>query len=145
MGISDRGEWLLEKRVMPGPQDIPRILVGDDESQICRLVRDVLKPLGYVIDTTQNGDEFLEKYRGAPYSLLILDTILLHTSGLEVVMKLRDRGDTVPIILMSGPSRDGDKVEPFAFTYRVDLLRKPFGVGDLRSAVGRALGTDHPD
>lgn len=130
---------------MPGPNDIPRILVGDDESQICRLVRDVLKPLGYVIDTTQNGSEFLDKYQAGPYSLLILDMVLLHTTGLEVVMKLRNRGDNVPIILMSGPSRDADRAEPFAFTYRVDLLRKPFGVGDLRGAVERALGTSRLD
>ena len=130
---------------MPGPVDTPRILVGDDESQICRLVRDVLKPLGYVIDLTQNGQEFLEKYQAGAYSLLILDAVLLQTSGLEVVMKLRDRGDSIPIILMSGPSRDGDRVEAFAFTYRVDLLRKPFGIGDLRSAVDRALGTNRLD
>ncbi len=130
---------------MPGPQNIPRILVGDDEFQICRLVRDVLRPLGYVIDTTQNGGELLEKYQAGPYSLLILDMALLHTSGLEVVMKLRDRGDSIPIILMSGPSRDGDRAEPFAFTYRVHLLRKPFGVGELRGAVERALGTSPLD
>ena len=138
MGTSDRGEQGIV--LMDGPLNTPRILVGDDESQICRLVRDVLKPAGYVVDVTQNGSEFLEKYHAGAYSLLIVDTILLHTSGMEVVMKLRDRGDSVPIILMSGPSREADRVEPFAFTYRVDVLRKPFGVGDLRSAVSRALG-----
>ncbi len=130
---------------MPGPETSPRILVGDDEFQICRLVQDVLKSVGYVIDVTQTGREFLDRYHCGDYSLLILDTVLLHTSGLEVVMKLRDRGDVVPIILMSGASREADRVEPFAFTYRVDVLRKPFGVGDLRSAVSRALGTARPD
>jgi len=130
---------------MPGPQESPRILVGDDEFQICRLVRDVLKSAGYAIDVTQTGREFLDKYYGGDYSLLILDTVLLHTTGLEVVMRLRDRGDGIPIILMSGASREADRVEPFAFTYRVDVLRKPFGVGDLRSAVGRALGTGPTD
>jgi DNA-binding response OmpR family regulator len=130
---------------MPGPEGSPRILIGDDEFQICRLVRDVLKSAGYVIDVTQTGREFLDRYHRGDYSLLILDTVLLHTSGLEVVMKLRDQGDGVPIILMSGASRESDRVEPFAFTYRVDVLRKPFGVGDLRSAVGRALGNGRPD
>ncbi|HLY09984.1 MAG TPA: response regulator [Planctomycetota bacterium] len=130
---------------MPGPQESLRILVGDDESQICRLVRDVLKTGGYDIDLTHNGRELLETYTFGKYSLLILDTVLQHTSGMEVVMKLRDRGDRVPIILMSVPSREADRVEPFAFTYRVDVLRKPFGIGELRSAVGRALGTGRPD
>lgn len=129
----------------PGPGVPTRILVGDDEYQICRLVRDVLKSAGYVIDFTQDGREFLEKYRSSEYSLLILDTVMQHTSGMEVVMQLRDRGDEVPIILMSVPSKDLDRVEAFAFTYRVDVLRKPFGVGDLRSAVDRALGGGRVD
>ena len=116
-----------------------RILVGDDEAEICRLVRDTLKPSGYAVDITRDGQELLDRYQPGGYSLLILDTMLVHASGLEVVMKLRDRGDVVPIILMFGPRTEPDRVEPFAFTYRIDLLRKPFGVADLRSAVERAL------
>ena len=130
---------------IPAPHGPPRILIGDDESQICRLVRDVLKSLDYAIDVIQNGGEFLSNYRSGDYALLILDTVLQHTSGMEVVMKLRDRGDTVPIILMSVPSKDADRVGPFAFTYRVDVLRKPFGAGDLRAAVDRALGIGRSD
>jgi len=118
-----------------------RILVGDDETQICRLVRDVLKPTGFVIEITKDGSELLRRYEPGGYALLILDTLMAQTSGMEVVTKLRDKGDGVPIILMSSPLKDPDRVEPFAFTYRVDLLRKPFGAGDLRAAVERALGT----
>lgn len=122
-----------------------RILVGDDEPQVCTLVRDVLKAVGYVIDFTHNGRDFLDKYQDGAYDLLILDAMMLHTSGMEVVMKLRDRGDGIPIILMSGPLKGADRVEPFAFTYRVDVLRKPFGIVDLRSAVTRALKSGKPD
>jgi DNA-binding response OmpR family regulator len=118
--------------------DSRRILVADDETQMCRLVRDTLKGSGYSVDIAQDGRALLKHYNSGDYSLLILDTLLVQTSGLEVVMKLRDRGDPVPIILMFG--RGPDRVEPFAFTYRVDVLRKPFGLGDLRSAVRRALG-----
>jgi hypothetical protein len=46
---------------------------------------------------------------------------------------------------MFGPRRETSRVEHFAFTYRVDLLRKPFGVGDLRAAVARALRENRPD
>ncbi|MBI3857894.1 MAG: response regulator [Planctomycetes bacterium] len=130
---------------MPEPRSTARILVGDDETQICRLVRDVLKPSGYDVDVVQDGRDILERYNSGDYSLLILDTLMAQASGLEVVMKLRDRGDVVPIILMTGPRREGDRVEPFAFTYRVDVLRKPFGIGDLRAAVERALHTGRPD
>lgn len=130
---------------MPGSSQAPRVLVGDDETQICRLVRDVLRPGGYEIDICQDGEDILKRYRSGEYSLLILDTLLVQMSGLEVVMKLRDQGDGIPIILMYGPRKDTDKVEPFAFTYRIDVLRKPFGVGELRAAVERALGSGRPD
>jgi len=124
---------------MPEPQPPTRVLVVDDESQICSLVRDVVQPLGYEIETSQDGRDVLERYQPGEYSLLILDTLLVHASGLELVTKLRDRDDPVPIILMFNPRGQVDRVETFAFTYRVDLLRKPFGVGELRSAVARAL------
>ena len=130
---------------MPGLPEPLRILVGDDESQICGLVRDVLRPGGYAVNVIQNGRELLEICTRGGYSLLILDAVLQQTSSMEVVMKLRDRGDRVPIILMSGPPHKDDRLEPFAFTYRVDVLRKPFGVRDLRVAVDRALGTVRAD
>jgi len=129
---------------MPEPPST-RILVADDEAQICRLVHDVLQPSGYDIDIAQDGREFFQRYRAGGYSLLIVDTLLLECSGLEVVMKLRDGGDAVPIILMFGPRKEPDRMEKLAFSYRVDLLRKPFGIGELRAAVSRALGEPRPD
>jgi DNA-binding response OmpR family regulator len=122
-----------------------RILVADDELQICRLVRDVLEPSGYEIDTAKDGREFFRRYRTGDYSLLILDTLLTELSGLELVSRLRDGGDDVPIILMFGPRKEPERMERLAFSYHVDLLRKPFGIGELRAAVSRALGGPRPD
>lgn len=130
---------------MPDPRSTARILVGDDELQICRLVRDVLQHSGYDVEITQDGRAILERYHSGDYALIIVDTLMVQASGLEVVMKLRDRGDAVPMILMIGPRQEPDRVETFAFSYRVDLLRKPFGIGDLRSAVERALRNGSPD
>lgn len=130
---------------MHEPRSTARILVGDDEIQICRLVRDVLRPSGYDVDVSRDGRDILEKYASGDYDLIIIDTLMVEGSGLEVVMKLRDRGDVVPIILMIGPRKDPDQVETFAFSYRVDILRKPFGIGELRAAVERALRLTRPD
>jgi DNA-binding response OmpR family regulator len=130
---------------MAEPRSTARILVADDEIQICRLVRDVLKPSGYDVEVTQDGRQLLERYNSGDYSLLILDTLMIEASGLEVVMKLRDRGDVVPIILMIGPRKDPDRVETFAFTYRVHVLRKPFSIAELRDLVAQALRISRPD
>ena len=113
-----------------------RILVGDDETQIRRLVRDTLKPSGYAIDVTRDGREVLERYQTGSYSLLILDTMLVQASGLEVVMKIRDRGDGVPIILMFGPRTEPDRVEPFgAIAFRPVVNNYPIPYGRPNLAV----------
>jgi DNA-binding response OmpR family regulator len=130
---------------MPEPPAPTRILVADDEAQICRLVQDVLEPSGYDIQTARDGRELLQRYRRGGYALLILDTLLLECSGLDVVSKLRDGGDLVPILLMFGPRKQPGRMEDLAFSYRVHLLRKPFGIGELRAAVFRALGLSRQD
>jgi len=122
-----------------------RILVADDELQICRLVRDVLEPSGHSVDSAKDGREFFQRYRMGDYSLLILDTLLTELSGLDLVTRLRNGGDPVPIILMFGPRKQPRRMESLAHSYRVDLLRKPFGIGELRAAVSHALGEARPD
>jgi CheY-like chemotaxis protein len=123
---------------MPGPHSIRRILVADDEDRVCRFIRDGLGSCGFDVELSPDGRELLNRYRPGGHDLLILDRRMGGRSGMEVVTRLRDNGDDVPIILMADSARPGGRIEPFAFTYRIELLRKPFGLADLRGAVGRA-------
>jgi DNA-binding response OmpR family regulator len=123
---------------MPGASSILRILVADDEPAVSRLVKESLTLSGFSVDLSEDGRDALARYRPGCYDLLILDSKLARRSGLEVVAQLRNSGDGVPIILTSASAAGIGRVEPFAFTYRVELLRKPFGLGELRAAVERA-------
>jgi DNA-binding response OmpR family regulator len=129
---------------MPGAAAPRRILVADDEPTIRRLFKESLTFAGYRVELSENGREALNLYRTGAYDLLILDVALSKKTGLEVVVKLRNSGDPVPIILTAGGEAGEGRVEPFAFTYRVELLRKPFGLRDLRAAVERATGRPDP-
>ena len=120
---------------MPGAL---RILVADDEPAVSRLMKESLSLSGCAVDLCEDGRDALARYRPGDYDLLILDSMLARRSGLEVVVQLRNAGDGVPIILTSASPMGVGRVEPFAFTYRVELLRKPFGVRELRAAVDRA-------
>jgi DNA-binding response OmpR family regulator len=113
-----------------------RVLVADDEPLVLRLVRDILGS-PYDIESTESGRDVLRLYHEGDFDLLILDAGLRSLSGMEIVSKLREGGDEVPIILMSGTSESERREGALAFTYRVGLLRKPFGVRDLRSVVER--------
>jgi DNA-binding response OmpR family regulator len=124
---------------MPRAEPPVRILLADDEPSIGRLVAKTLSLEGYTVDVTQDGREALSRYHPEEYDLLILDSMMGRRSGLEVVVKLRNGGDAVPIILTSAGTAGAGRLEPFAFTYRVELLRKPFGLRELRDAVHRAI------
>lgn len=118
---------------------LPRVLVADDEPLLLRLVRDTLRS-AYEVEATDSGREALLLHRESRYDVLILDSSLHSLSGMEIVTRVRDRGDRVPIILMTSEIRGAGRMDPFAFAYRVDLLRKPFGIRDLQDALGRAVG-----
>lgn len=117
----------------------PRVLVADDEPLLLRLVRDVLKS-AYEVRATESGREALQLHRESRYDALILDSSLSALSGMEIVTRVRDRGDRVPIILMTSEPPGSGRMDPFAFAYRVDILRKPFGIRDLQDALDRAVG-----
>jgi two-component system response regulator TrcR len=124
---------------MPRARTSIRVLIADDEPAVGRLVVKALGREGYSVDVAQDGREALSRYHPGEYDLLILDSMMTRRSGLEVVIKLRNAGDAIPIILTSAAAVGAGRVEPFAFTYRVELLRKPFGVRELREAVDRAI------
>lgn len=129
---------------MPGSPFHRRVLVADDEPLILALVHDSLIRWGYEVELSPDGRDALNKYRAGAYSLIILDVMMDRKTGLEVVSHLRDGGDEVPIILMSALPVGAGRMEPFAFSYHVELLRKPFGLRNLRSAVERATRQVEP-
>ena len=118
---------------------VRRVLIADDEPMVLRLLRDILQS-SYEVESTDSGREALQLHRESRYDALILDSSMRSLSGVEIVTRVRDRGDRVPIILMTSEIPRSGRLDPFAFAYRVDLLRKPFGMLDLQEALGRAVG-----
>jgi DNA-binding response OmpR family regulator len=123
---------------MPGAS---RVLVADSEDQVRRFLKEALALSGYSVDLLPGGRDVLDGYSPGVHGLLVLDSRISSGTGFEIISLLRDRGDDVPIVLMSGAARGAGRVAPFALAYRVELLRKPFGLSDLRAALGRATGT----
>ena len=104
---------------------------------VARLIRDALLLAGYSVEIFRDGDEVLRTYRRGSYSLIIVDQRIPGTSGLELLAVLRDRGDRTPIILLAGRSRRMAWIQSQAVLYQVEVVRKPFAVSELRSAVQR--------
>ena len=63
----------------------PIILVVDDEPAILELVKEILLPVGYLVNTAANGKEALAAIQAHPYDLVLTDMIMPQMGGMELV------------------------------------------------------------
>jgi DNA-binding response OmpR family regulator len=115
-----------------------RILVVDDEPQICQLVRLYLEREGYEVRTCGDGDAALQEVSAWSPDLMVLDLLLPGTSGQEVCRRLRERGDRLPIIMLTARSTEQDKLAGLRGGAD-DYVTKPFSPAELAARVGAVL------
>jgi two-component system KDP operon response regulator KdpE len=106
-----------------------RVLVVDDEPQILRALSINLRARSYDVHTAPSGTDALSTAASHPPDLVILDLGLPDLDGVEVIRGLRG-WTSAPIIVLSGRSDSGDKVEALD-AGADDYITKPFGVDEL--------------
>ena len=79
-----------------------RILVLEDYPPLRRSIVECLTEEGYVVDSTDSGDEGLWFVRNHEYKVVLLDIMVPEVSGLEILKKLRSDQNPVPVIMISG-------------------------------------------
>jgi two-component system, OmpR family, response regulator len=115
----------------------PRILLVDDEQPIQTLLSFPLQRDGYEVVQAADGPEALERFDEQIFDLVVLDVMLPRMDGLEVCRRLRAKGETVPIIMLTAKSEEIDKVLGLELGAD-DYITKPFSIREFRSRV-RAL------
>lgn len=122
---------------MGSTRDMLRVIVADDELQVCTLIRETLTQMGHYVEICRDGEAALRKFREeGRFGLLILDVVMPLKTGVEVIQELRGRGEGVPIILMSSFLSE-DVLSACAGFERLGLLQKPFSLADFRATVER--------
>jgi DNA-binding response OmpR family regulator len=116
----------------------PRILLVDDEQPIQTLLSFPLQRDGYEVVVASDGREALARYDEQPPDLVVLDLMLPRMDGLEVCKRLRAKGETVPIIMLTAKSEEIDKVLGLELGAD-DYITKPFSMREFRSRVKAAL------
>jgi two-component system KDP operon response regulator KdpE len=114
-----------------------RILVCDDDPQIQRALRLVLRAAGYEVTLTGSGAEALERAALVGPHAAIVDLMLPDTDGIEVCRQLRKRSE-MPIIVLSALGEEAVKIEALE-SGADDYVTKPFGPGELVARVQAAL------
>jgi len=121
-----------------------RILVIEDEAGLQADIRQRLETEGYIVDTSGEGNEGLFFATEYPLDAAIIDIGLPGISGIEIIQRLRDQGDTLPVLILTARSRWQEKVEGLE-AGADDYLVKPFQMEELlarlKALLRRATGT----
>jgi two-component system KDP operon response regulator KdpE len=122
--------------------DPPRVLVVDDEHQILRALRVILRDAGFEVIEAATAEEALDRAAVRPPQAAIVDLVLPDGDGVEVARRLR-AWSAMPIIVLSAVGEEDEKVRALE-AGADDYVTKPFGprelVARLQAALRRAGG-----
>jgi two-component system KDP operon response regulator KdpE len=115
----------------------PRILVVDDERQILRALKVILREASYEVAAATTIEEALDVAAVRPPDAAIVDLMLPDGSGVELCRRLRDWSQ-MPILVLSAVGEEDAKVEALE-AGADDYVTKPFGTRELVARLGAAL------
>jgi two-component system KDP operon response regulator KdpE len=121
----------------------PRVLVCDDEPQILRALKVILRDAGYEAVMASSGEEALDRAAVKPPEAAILDLMLPDVDGVEVTRRLREWSQ-MPILVLSAVGEEDRKVEALA-AGADDYVTKPFGPRELVARLEAALRRAAPE
>ncbi len=120
-----------------------RILLVEDQPSLLASTKKGLEEMGFSVDPLDNGDTALERALDTPYDALVLDIMLPGRDGLSILRLLRERRNSVPVILLTARSALPEKIEGLNLGAD-DYLTKPFFIEELaarlRTVVRRHAG-----
>ena len=116
----------------------PVILVAEDDNAVRQGVVDALSFAGYEVISAADGREGMEKALRASYQLLLLDLVMPHYSGFEVLEALRKERPGQPVIILSARGEEAERVKGLTMGAD-DYVVKPFSVRELLALVNAVL------
>ena len=111
-----------------------RILIAEDEQDLNRILAERLKSEHYSVDSCYNGQDALDYLDSAEYDALILDIMMPVMDGLTVLKKLRSRGSSLPVLLLTAKDSVDDRVRGLDAGAN-DYLVKPFAYEELSARI----------
>ena len=115
-----------------------KILIVDDEREMCQLLADLLSEEGYAVEVVHDGSSALARYRADSFDLTITDLMMPRMRGTELVKQLREIDVHALVLLITGFGSIESAVEAMragAFHY----ITKPFRTDEILLQITRAL------
>lgn len=120
------------------------VLVVDDHERIRTVISRLLAAEGHHVIEAANGDEALSTVLLQTVDLVVLDLVMPHTNGMQVLAKLEALGSAIPVIVLSAVDEVASRIEALDLG-AVDYVAKPFNPAELAARVRRHLANRTPD
>ncbi len=111
-----------------------RVLLVEDDTSTAKSIELMLKSEGFVVDSTDLGEDGLEIGKLYDYDIIILDLMLPDIDGYEVLRRLRAARVKTPVLILSGLCEPDQKIKGLGFGAD-DYLTKPFDKGELVARI----------
>lgn len=116
-----------------------RLLVVDDESDLCEILQFNLSNEGYIVDIAYSAEEALSMIPKGDYSLILLDVMMEGISGFKMAEKLKNQLKlSVPIIFLTARDTENDMLTGFSLGAD-DFISKPFSVKEVIARIRAVL------
>ena len=114
-----------------------KILIIDDDVELCELVGEYLTREGFEVEAAHNGDKGLERSLSGQHALVVLDLMLPGMTGLDVLRRLRGES-RIPVLILTARGEDVDRIVGLEIGAD-DYLAKPFNPRELLARVRAIL------
>ncbi|SHN75668.1 response regulator transcription factor [Desulfitobacterium chlororespirans] len=111
-----------------------RLLLAEDELELANALTAILKHNNYSVDAVDNGTDALDWALAGNYDGILLDIMMPQMNGLEVLAKLREKGISTPILMLTAKGEIEDRIEGLDHGAD-DYLTKPFAMGELLARI----------
>jgi two-component system, OmpR family, response regulator CpxR len=119
-----------------------KVLVIDDDVELCGLLREFLQREGFQVDVAHDGKVGLEKVSKDAPDLIVLDVMLPGMDGFEILRRLRQQG-RIPVLMLTARGEDVDRIVGLELGAD-DYLAKPFNPRDLAARIRAILRRMEP-
>jgi two-component system response regulator CpxR len=119
-------------------EDMERILLADDDLELCRLLEEYLGTEGLTVESVHDGAKTVERALAEPWALVILDVMLPSMNGLDVLRSLRGGRSSVPILMLTARGDEVDRIVGLELGAD-DYLPKPFNPRELVARIRAIL------
>lgn len=110
-----------------------RVLVIDDDRELCELLSDYLKPEGFDVEAVFDAEQGVQRALSGDHKLVVLDVMLPGISGFEALRRIRDRSK-IPVIMLTARGDDVDRIVGLEMGAD-DYLPKPFNPRELVARI----------